>query len=137
MSEVLFLLRKARKAMSQKILIVEDDQAILEMYQIKLESEGYKVSTASNGQLGLEAAQKIKPDVILLDLMMPEMTGDEMLKKLRSTDWGKKMSVVILTNMGEAEMTESVFEMGIEGFLVKAQYTPTQVIEKLKEILTI
>lgn len=123
--------------MSQKILIVEDDQAILEMYQIKLESEGYKVSTASNGQLGLEAAQKIKPDVILLDLMMPEMTGDEMLKKLRSTDWGKKMSVVILTNMGEAEMTESVFEMGIEGFLVKAQYTPTQVIEKLKEILTI
>ncbi len=122
--------------MAHKILIIEDDQAISQMYRIKFESEGYSVETAENGKLGLALAETMKPDIILLDLMMPEMTGDEMLKKLRATTWGKTIKVVILTNMGEAEITENVLELGVDGFIVKAQYTPTQVVEKLKQILT-
>ena len=70
-----------------KIAIVEDDQAISQMYRIKFEAEGYNVETAENGKLGLEMIETIKPDIVLLDLMMPEMNGDEMLKRLRATDW--------------------------------------------------
>jgi DNA-binding response OmpR family regulator len=72
--------------MSAKIAIVEDDQAISQMYRFKFEAEGYTVETAENGKLGLELAEKMKPDIILLDLMMPEMNGDEMLAALRKTE---------------------------------------------------
>ncbi|MEI9913439.1 MAG: response regulator [Candidatus Saccharibacteria bacterium] len=87
-----------------KIAIIEDDQAISQMYRFKFEGEGYDVETAENGRIGLELAEKMKPDVILLDLMMPEMTGDQMLEKMRTTSWGKNIKVIILTNMGEQEI---------------------------------
>ena len=80
-----------------KIAIIEDDQAISQMYRIKFEAEGYDVETAENGKLGLELAEKIQPDIILLDLMMPEMNGDEMLQNMRQTEWGKTIPVIILT----------------------------------------
>ncbi len=121
--------------MAQKILIIEDDQAISQMYRIKFEAEEYAVETAENGKLGLALAESMKPDIILLDLMMPEMNGDEMLAKLRKTAWGKNIKVVILTNMGEAEIAEHVLKLSIEGFVLKAQYTPSQVVDKVKEIL--
>ena len=87
-----------------KVAIVEDDQVISQMYRIKFESEGYDVETAANGKLGLEMIEKTQPDIVLLDLMMPEMNGDEMLEKLRSTPWGKGLRVIILTNVGEQEI---------------------------------
>ena len=70
-----------------KIAIVEDDQAISMMYRIKFEAEGFEVETAANGKLGLELVEKMKPDIILLDLMMPEMNGEEMLEHLRKKSW--------------------------------------------------
>ena len=82
--------------MAQKIAIIEDDQAISQMYRFKFENEGYDVQTAENGRLGLELAQSFKPDIVLLDLMMPEMNGDEMLTLMRKTDWGKDIKVIIL-----------------------------------------
>ena len=89
--------------MAVKIAIVEDDAAISQMYRMKFEAEGFEVETAETGKLGLGLAEQMKPDIILLDLMMPEMNGDEMLKRLRTTDWGKHIKVIILTNMGEQE----------------------------------
>jgi DNA-binding response OmpR family regulator len=118
--------------MSAKIAIVEDDQAISQMYRIKFEAEGYTVETADNGKLGLELAEAMKPDMILLDLMMPEMNGDEMLEKLRKTTWGKSIKVVILTNMGEQEVPEKVKSLGIEAIILKADMTPRQVAELVK-----
>ncbi len=115
-----------------KVAIVEDDQAISQMYRIKFEAEGYEVETASNGKLGLELAEKMQPDIILLDLMMPEMTGDEMLQKLRSTDWGANIRVIILTNMGEQEAPPILKELGVKRFIVKAEMTPRQVAEMVK-----
>ncbi|HUP26601.1 MAG TPA: response regulator [Candidatus Limnocylindrales bacterium] len=115
-----------------KIAIIEDDQAISQMYRIKFEAEGYDVETAENGKLGLELAQTLKPDIILLDLMMPEMNGDEMLQKLRATDWGKAMPVIILTNMGEQEAPEVLKQLGVRRFIVKAEMTPRQVAEMVK-----
>lgn len=118
--------------MPAKIAIIEDDQAISQMYRIKFEAEGYTVETAENGRLGLELAEKMKPDIILLDLMMPEMTGDEMLALMRQTDWGKHIKVVILTNMGEQEIPQAIKTMEVSAFIVKADMTPRQVAELVK-----
>jgi DNA-binding response OmpR family regulator len=115
-----------------KIAIIEDDQAISQMYRIKFEAEGFEVETAENGKLGLELAEKMRPQIILLDLMMPEMTGDEMLVKLRATDWGKEIPVIILTNMGEQEAPEIIKQLGVRRFIVKAEMTPRQVAEMVK-----
>ena len=118
--------------MAIKIAIIEDDQAIAQMYRIKFEAENYEVETAENGRLGLELSEKMRPDVILLDLMMPEMSGDEMLVKLRETDWGKKIKVIILTNMGEQEAPDIIKQLDVRRFIVKAEMTPRQVAEMVK-----
>jgi DNA-binding response OmpR family regulator len=115
-----------------KIAIIEDDQAISQMYRIKFEAEGYEVETAENGKLGLGLVEQMKPDIILLDLMMPEMTGDVMLAELRKQPWGKKIKVVILTNMGEQEIPESVKQLGVSAVILKADMTPRQVAELVK-----
>lgn len=76
------------EAMAAKIAIIEDDQAISQMYRIKFETEGFTVETAENGKLGLALTESMKPDIILLDLMMPEMNGEEMLTALRKNHLG-------------------------------------------------
>lgn len=118
-----------------KIAIIEDDSAISQMYRIKFEAEGYEVETAENGKLGLALIEEMKPDIILLDLMMPEMGGEEMLQKLRETSWGKNIKVIILTNMGESEAPPTIRELSIEAFILKANMTPRQVAELVKEHL--
>ena len=118
-----------------KVAIIEDDQAISQMYRIKFQAEGFDVETAENGKLGLELTEQMKPDIILLDLMMPEMTGDQMLAELRKTEWGKNIKVVILTNMGEQEIPESVKKQGVSAVILKADMTPRQVAELVKKTI--
>ena len=118
--------------MAAKVAIVEDDQAISQMYRFKFEAEGYEVETAENGKLGLELIEKMKPDIVLLDLMMPEMNGDEVLAKMRATAWGKDIKVVILTNMGEQEIPEGVKTLNVSHVILKAAMTPRQVAEVVK-----
>lgn len=118
--------------MSTKIAIIEDDQAISQMYRIKFEAEGYTVETADNGQLGLKLIEKMRPNIVLLDLMMPVMTGEEMLAKLRATAWGKSIKVIILTNRGEQEIPPEVKELGVTAIILKADMTPRQVAELVK-----
>ena len=120
---------------STKIAIIEDDMAISQMYRLKFEAEGYEVQTADNGKLGLELVESFKPAIILLDLMMPEMTGDEMLAELRKKPWGKDTTVIILTNLGEEEAPKSLRELGVHSFIVKAEMTPRQVAERVKTAL--
>jgi len=118
-----------------KVAIIEDDQVIAQMYRIKFENEGFQVETAENGQLGLELTEKMRPDIVLLDLMMPVMNGEEMLNKLRSSDWGKDTKVIILTNMGEQEVPDGIRELGVDAFILKADMTPRQVTELVKKEL--
>lgn len=124
-----------RASMSTKIAIVEDDQAISAMYRMKFEAEGFTVETAANGKLGLQLAEEMRPDIILLDLMMPEMNGDEMLEKMRKTSWGKTIKVVILTNSGEEQAPPELKSLGIRRYIVKAEMTPRQVAEMVKQEL--
>ncbi len=118
-----------------KIAIIEDDHAIAQMYRIKFETEGFDVETAENGKFGLELVEQMQPDIILLDLMMPEMSGDEMLQKLRETPWGKDIKVIVLTNMGEQEIPKSMENLGVSAFILKADMTPRQVAELVKSKL--
>jgi len=121
--------------MSTKIAIIEDDNAISQMYRIKFEAEGYTVETAENGKLGLELCEAMRPTIILLDLMMPVMPGEEMLAKLRATDWGKQIKVIVLTNRGEQEIPPEVKKMGVDAIILKAAMTPRQVAQLVKEKL--
>ena len=118
-----------------KVAIIEDDAAISQMYRIKFEAEGYEVETAENGKLGLSLVEEMQPDIVLLDLMMPEMNGDEMLTKMRATAWGKDIKVIILTNMGESEVPPAIKELHVEAFILKANMTPRQVAELVKQHL--
>lgn len=118
-----------------KVAIIEDDKAISEMYRIKFEASGDKVVIAENGKLGLELIEKEKPDIILLDLMMPVMTGDEMLKILRNADWGKNVKVIILTNVSKDDAQTKLKNVKVDGYIVKAHYTPQEVVDLVKQSL--
>ena len=121
-----------------KIAIVEDDVAISNMYRIKFETEGFKVQVAENGVVGLEMIEKFQPDIVLLDIMMPEMNGDELLGKLRAEEWGEELPVIVLTNLGPQEAPEALKELNVNSYIVKAEMTPKQVADfvrkKLEEI---
>ena len=121
--------------MVTKVAIIEDDQTISQMYRFKFEAEGYEVETAENGKLGLTLIESMKPDVVLLDLMMPEMTGDQVLAKMRGSVWGKNTKVIILTNMGEQEIPDKVKSLGVSAVVLKANMTPRQVFDLVKQTL--
>lgn len=116
-----------------KVAIIEDDLAIAQMYRLKFEAEGFEAQIAENGKLGLALCEQMKPDIVLLDLMMPEMNGDEMLEKMRKTDWGKNIRVVVLTNVGEQEAPDKLKDLNVSAFIVKADMTPKQVADLVKQ----
>lgn len=118
-----------------KILIIEDEVAIAHMYQFKLEQSGYEVACAYNGAEGLELADQIKPDLILLDLRMPVMSGDDMLEKLRATDWGASIRVIVLTNISKDEAPSKLRFLNVDRYVVKAHHTPLQIVQIISEIL--
>ena len=119
-----------------KIAIVEDDVAIANMYRIKFETEGFQVELAENGLVGLKMIEEFKPDILLLDVMMPEMNGDEMLEKLRAEVWGKDLPVIVLTNLGKQEAPDRLKALNVNSYIVKAEMTPRQVADFVKKKLS-
>lgn len=118
-----------------KVLLVEDDKMILDMYTLKFAQEGYKVFQAENGKDGLVMAKKETPDIILLDIILPQMDGFSVLKKLKSDASTKNMPVVLLTNLGQDGDVKKGLDLGAIDYLIKANYTPSQVVEKVKSLL--
>ena len=118
-----------------KVAVIEDDPALLSMYQYKLSKSGYEVKTAIDGVLGLKLCEDFMPTVILLDLKMPNMTGEDMLEKMRSTDWGSKIKVIVLTNISKDEAPMKLRLLNVDRYIVKAHYTPRQVVGIVKEVL--
>lgn len=118
-----------------KIAIIEDDPVISQMYRMKFEADGFDVKLADNGKRGVALVEDFRPDMILLDLQMPEMTGDEVLEKIRKEVWGKDIPVIILTNLGAEEAPKSLKNLGIHSYIVKAEFTPRQVVQRVKEVL--
>lgn len=118
-----------------KIAIVEDDLVISQMYRMKFEADGFDVQLADNGRDGVKLVESFEPDIILLDLQMPEMAGDEALAEIRSEEWGKNIPVMILTNLGEEEAPKILKQLNVHSYIVKAELTPRQVVERVKKAL--
>ncbi|PIR06855.1 MAG: response regulator [Candidatus Komeilibacteria bacterium CG11_big_fil_rev_8_21_14_0_20_36_20] len=119
-----------------KILIVEDDEFLLQMYTTKLNLEGFKVLGTPSGKQGLKMAKKDTPDLILLDLMLLEMNGIEVLENLKIDDNTKNIPVIILTNYSQKENIDRCLELGADDYLIKAHFVPSEVIVKIKKILS-
>lgn len=120
-----------------RAVVVEDDHDIQYLYKLKLEREGFDVAVASNGLEGLEAIKHNRPDIILLDLMMPIMSGSEMLAKLRAESWGSDARVIILTNISKDEAPQALRFLHVDRYIVKAHHTPAQVVNIVHEVLGI
>lgn len=121
--------------MTAKIAIIEDDLSIQQMYKYRLELAGYNVKTANDGQKGLDLLASFLPDLIMLDIRMPNMSGDEMLQKLRAEDWGGALKVFILTNISKTEAPASLRMLQVDRYIVKAHHTPRQIVEMIQETL--
>lgn len=117
------------------IAVVEDEPAIRMLYQKKFELEGFVTITANDGYEGLKIIKKSKPDLVLLDLRMPRMSGDEMLTKLRAVEWGADVRVIILTNLSRDEAPAALRFLGVERYIVKANHTPAQVVAIVRDVL--
>jgi len=126
------------KKLSKKILIVEDDVSLLKALQDKLSQEGYEVYKAWDGKIGLALALEKKPDLILLDIVMPVMDGMTMLKKLRNEgSYGKEVPVILLTNLNpDSERVNRGVTINEPAFyLIKSNWTLDEVMQKIKECL--
>ena len=119
-----------------KLLIVEDEQMLLKALSAKFTKENFKVSVALNGEEGLKKALKERPDLILLDIVMPVMDGMTMLKHLRKDKWGKNAQVIVLTNLSDGTVAEAL-ENNVYDYLLKADWNISDVVKKVRERLNI
>ena len=118
-----------------KVLIVEDEESLAQMYQIKFEHEGYEVFVANDGSSGIESAQKEKPDIILLDIILPKKDGFTVLKELKAEKSTNAIKVIMLTNLGQDEDIAKGKKFGAVDYLVKANLTPAQLVDKVVDHL--
>jgi len=119
----------------KKILFIEDESALQKTFGEVLKQEGYEMIPALDGEIGLRLAKSEKPDLILLDLILPRINGFEVLKQLKINEGTKEIPIIILTNLEKAEDIQKALELGAATYLVKANYTLTEVVEKVKKAL--
>ncbi len=105
------------------------------MYRMKFEADDFDVRLAADGKVGVELVEKFTPDIILLDLQMPEMDGLTALRKIRSHTWGETVPVIVLTNLSEEEAPDELRDLNIHSYIVKANLTPRQVVSKVKDVI--
>lgn len=124
-----------KKEGGKKILLIEDEEMLSEMYKVKFEAEGFRFLRARDGEQGLEVAKKEKPDIILLDIIMPKVDGFAVLKMLKQDPDTKKVKIILLTNLGQEEDIKKGKSMGADDYLVKANFTPAEVVDKVRQVL--
>lgn len=118
-----------------KVLLVEDDTFLANIYKTKFEMEGFKVEHAANGELGLKAAAKRNPDIILLDILLPKKDGYTVLEELKADDKLKDIPVILLTNLGQKDDVEKGLALGAVDYLIKAHFKPSETVDKVKKAL--
>ncbi len=122
--------------MAKKVLIIEDDRLLREMLFRKLEKEGYEVFSVMDGSEAFEKTKEIKPDVILLDLILPGSNGFEILENVKKEPEFKDTPVIVLSNLGQKSEIDKGLELGAVDYLVKAHFTPIEVAEKVKKFIS-
>ncbi len=121
--------------LSSKIVIVEDNVSLADIYKTRLEILGYTCFLAYDGEEALATIQKELPDLVLLDLMVPKIAGDQILEKMRASDWGKNIKVLVISNLNEADAPAGLRNRGIEGYAVKANLSNDQLDKLVDSIL--
>ncbi|MBT4849303.1 response regulator [Candidatus Parcubacteria bacterium] len=117
------------------LLIVEDDLALAKALVGKFSKENFQLLEAKNGEEGLKLALDKKPDLILLDIVMPRMDGISMLKELRQDDWGKGVPVIILSNLADAQDNSEIIQEHIVDYLIKTDWSLEDIVKKVKDTL--
>jgi two-component system alkaline phosphatase synthesis response regulator PhoP len=128
-------MRQNNPSNPKKILVVDDEESVREIYNKELSRSGFNVVLAVDGEEGLLKAGEELPDLILLDVMMPKLSGLDVLKQLKKNELTKKIPVLLLTNLGEETIIKEGFGMGADGYLLKVSYTPAQVVEECRKFL--
>jgi DNA-binding response OmpR family regulator len=119
----------------KKILIIEDEKILSEMYQFKLEKEGYETMNAMYVDEAIEIANKNNPDLVILDILLPKESGINYLVKSKKFDNIKNIPVLVISNFDDNETKEKCFELGIRDYLIKSNYDPKEVVCRIKKIL--
>ncbi len=119
-----------------KVVIVEDNEALAEIYKVRLEILGYKVLNAYDGEEALRIIEQEQPRLVLLDIMIPKVSGDVVLQTMRANDWGKDIKVHIISNLNENDAPQNVRQYGIEGYSVKANLANDQIDQIVNGILS-
>ncbi len=118
-----------------KVLLIEDEKMLAEMYRTKFDNEGFKIDVAFDGDEGLKAAKSEKPDIILLDIILPKLDGFLVLKELKKDPSTKKIPVILLSNLGQDEDIKKGKKLGADDYFVKANHTPAEIVNKVKQEL--
>lgn len=121
--------------MAIKILLAEDDIQLIDMYRRKFELEGFDVRFAEDGQQALDILADWKPDVVLIDIMMPRVNGLDVLKYIKDRKDYSEVLTIMLTNLGNESTAEEIYKLGATEYIVKADMTPLEVSEKVKELI--
>ncbi len=117
--------------MAKKILLVEDEQLMIDLLKRKLTQEGYEISVAKDGIEGLEKMREIKPDLILLDIVMPRMGGFEVMEEMIKEEELKKIPVIVISNSGQPVELDRAKQLGAKDWLIKTDFDPQEVVEKV------
>lgn len=118
-----------------KILIIEDDDFLRSLAVTKLEKEGFTVAMAADGQQGLKQINSDIPDLIILDLMLPVMSGFDVLKAIRGNESAKNIKVIVFSNLGEEKDIKTCLDLGVSDYMVKANFTLDELVDKIKGML--
>ena len=118
----------------KKILIVDDDPFILDMYVLKLKEGNYQIDTAANGKDALKKMNEIKPDLLLLDVVMSGMDGFEVLAALKKNPPEHPLKIILLTNLGQKEDVARGMSLGADDYIIKAHFTPSEVVQKIEHL---
>ena len=118
-----------------KVLIVEDDQFLLRMYKKKFEVAGFEVEVAVDGEDGLSKMRNVKPEIVLMDIMMPKLNGLDAIVQAKADTLIKNIPIIVLTNLSNTDDAQMAVKNGAIGYMVKSDFTPSQVVEEAKKYL--
>lgn len=117
----------------KKVLFIDDDPSLVKTLKESVEKEGIECSVAFDGETGIEMTKKEKPDLILLDLILPKKSGFDVLSEIKQQDELKSIPVIVLTNLEDGKDIEKVLSLGADSYLVKANYSLEEIVKKIKE----
>ena len=126
---------KKTKGVKKTVLLAEDDPLLIDIYSTKLKNAGFKVEIAKDGNECLTKLREKKSDVLLLDIVLPQISGWEVLRQIKGDEGFKGLKIIILSNLGQKNEVKKGLELGAVRYLIKSHYTPSQVVEEIKKLL--